>query len=189
MTSTARLFVGARLREAREARGHSTAELATKLRVTRQAVSQFEAGVAVPRPEIMHKIVSELRVQPHFFWRPDDEDHRSTVFYRSLAAATRTQRLSAERRYGWLRRITRWLRQFVELPRVSFPLPASSSDPSQITEEDIERVASEMRRFWGLGDGPIRNMTGLVESHGAIVSRIYLRSAHLGCLLGVAERR
>src|SRR5207302_8454019 len=40
--------------------------------------------------------------------------------------------------------------------------------------EEIERLASECRRAWGLGDGTIGNAVALLESKGVIVIRLNL---------------
>ena len=53
-------FVGARLREGREARGLTAIALSEILGVSRQAVSQYENSQQTPRPEIMLKIEQVL---------------------------------------------------------------------------------------------------------------------------------
>lgn len=48
-----RVTFGERLKAARETAGLSQAEVARKLGITRQAVGQWEAGVATPNPETL----------------------------------------------------------------------------------------------------------------------------------------
>jgi Zn-dependent peptidase ImmA (M78 family) len=46
----------------------------------------------------------------------------------------------------------------------------------------IEDIASEVRRFWGLGSNPIVNLVGLLEQHCTIISRDYMDAQSLDAL-------
>ncbi len=93
------------------------------------------------------------------------------VFYRSMSAATKAARERAERRYGWLRETVAWLRQSVEFQPVRLPLFDVPPDPAALDWGDIERLAVDTRRAFGLGDGPIGHVVLLLENHGCIVVR------------------
>jgi Zn-dependent peptidase ImmA (M78 family)/DNA-binding XRE family transcriptional regulator len=172
-------FVGQRLREAREARELTAVALADLIGVTRQAVSQYENGVQTPAPYVMRRITDVVRLPYHFFLAPPSQEERDVIFYRSLASATKASRLRAERRYGWLRNVTNYLREFVQLPDVEFPPCAFEADPRPISEADVEQAALDARRFWGLQDRSISNMVWLVENHGGLVGRMSLGSEKL----------
>jgi Zn-dependent peptidase ImmA (M78 family)/transcriptional regulator with XRE-family HTH domain len=164
-------FVGSRLREAREARALTMIALAELIGVTRQAVSQYERGDAFPSPTVMDRITNVLGIPLRFFLRPAAPVPQRVVFYRSLASATKTVRVRAERRYQWLREVVSYLRTFIELPAVNLPAFDVPEDPNYLTSDRIEELASETRRFWGLGDGPISNLVLLLENNGVVVSR------------------
>jgi Zn-dependent peptidase ImmA (M78 family)/transcriptional regulator with XRE-family HTH domain len=173
-------FVGGRLREAREARGLSQTALAEILGVTRAAVSQYEAGSATPRPEILERISQVLNFPPHFFSRPVPQRAAPAVFYRSMSSATKVARAKAERRFLWMADdFVPYLGQFVELPKVNFPDLPLPADLLVMSDNQIEDVAATVRRFWGLGEGPISNVVWLLENNGAIVTRGYLEVADL----------
>ena len=168
-------FVGARLREAREARGLTAVSLAELLGVSRQAVSQYESGAVTPHPLVMQRISRVLNLPPHFFWREVDPAARQFApFFRSMSAATRLARLRAERKLGWLHEIVTYVRRFVELPESNIPMISVPKDPTEITDDSIEQAATELRRQWGLGDGVVSNLVRLLERNGIIVSRIDL---------------
>lgn len=172
MNSGTPRFIGGRLREAREARGLTAISLAEILRVSRQAVSQYENGHQTPRPEVMERAIRSLNLAPDFFTRPImEQTHSRKVFYRSMSTATKMVRTRVERRYDWLTDIVKYLQRFVTFPQVVFPSFDTPADPSEISWEDIERWASDTRAFWGMGDGPISNVTWLLENKGAVVSR------------------
>jgi Zn-dependent peptidase ImmA (M78 family)/transcriptional regulator with XRE-family HTH domain len=164
-------FSGRRLLEAREARGISRTELAQRLGVSKQAVSQYEKDQRSPSGDVLFRMARNLSVPLHFFMERETARTTGTVFFRSMAAATKSARETAKRKYVWAKDLVGYLREFIEFPRVNFPSPAVPADPIALTDEDIERIATETRRFWGLGDGPISNVTWLLENNGAIVIR------------------
>lgn len=169
-------FVGERLRAAREARGISSASsLAGLLEVSRAAVSQYEANQQTPSPEVMRKICEKLNLPVQYFLRPLPTND-GVLFFRSLASATQMQRTKAKRKYEWLTEIVSFLRGYVQFPKVDFPSLKIPSDPLRMTDDDIEEAASELRKHWGLGSGPISNVAWLIENKGAVTIRLDLDS-------------
>lgn len=172
-------FVGARLREAREARGLTAVSLADLVGVTRGAISQYEHGPLSPSPDVMRRISEQLNLPVQFFLRRPLAVSQRTIFYRSMSAATKRARLRAERRYEWLCEIVSLLRRFVRFPEVTFPEFKLAPDPARITNDQIEDLAAETRRAWALGQGPISNITWLLENRGAVITRCELGAATL----------
>jgi Zn-dependent peptidase ImmA (M78 family)/DNA-binding XRE family transcriptional regulator len=166
-------FVGARLREAREARWLTATSLADLLGVTRSAVSQYENDVQSPRPDVMKRICDCLNLPLHFFLRPLEELPKPISFYRSMSAATKAARIRAERRREWLRDIVLFLTEYVVLPTLKFPMFDLPNDPKLISDHNIESIAAEARKFWKLSNAPISNVVRLLENNGAIVARDY----------------
>ena len=70
-----------RLREARILRGLSQSELATNLGVTKQAISQYENGIIVPKADVLSQIISELDMPVSFFSKPDDMKVLTSIFF------------------------------------------------------------------------------------------------------------
>lgn len=178
-------FIGDRLREAREARGISGIALADMLGVTRQAVSQYETGSATPAPDVLDRISRVLNIPERFFWRPIQRTPLGTIFYRSFAAATKTARTRAERRYGWLREIVYHLEEFIELPAPEFP--DAAANPLTLANRDIEKIAEEVRKEFGLGAAPVPNMVAVLENRGAVVSRFDIGAEALDAFSEWAE--
>jgi Zn-dependent peptidase ImmA (M78 family)/DNA-binding XRE family transcriptional regulator len=172
-------FVGRRLKLARDARGISAISLADLLGVSAQAISQYENGHNSPAPEVMKSICDVLNLPLHFFLKPPARSAPGVLFARSMHSATKEARTRAEGRYEWFREIVAYLRNFVAFSPVKFPDFDLSADPAGIAENDIERIAVEVRRQWGLGDGPISNVAWLLENNGAIIARHKLGSDKL----------
>ena len=163
-------FSGQRLQEAREARGLSAVTMAEILGVTRQLIYEYESDEVAPPPDKLYIIAAKLGVPVGFFVQQPRPSAETTVFYRSLASATKPARSKAEARLRWLGDIVEYLAAFVEFPLADFPdLPMSRRIPLPMSE--IEEAAKATRRHWALGDGPISNVVWLLESKGAVGTR------------------
>ena len=60
-----------RLRQAREQAGFTQQDLAKKLGVTKNAISNYENGVSSPKWEILVEIFDILHVDPNFLYQDD----------------------------------------------------------------------------------------------------------------------
>jgi Zn-dependent peptidase ImmA (M78 family)/DNA-binding XRE family transcriptional regulator len=174
-------FVGEKLKEARLARGLNGTALSDLLQVSRQSISKYENDLQAPSPEVMEEICNILKLPIDFFVskRKRTIDYSSPIFYRSLSSATKAERLRAESRYIWLQDIYSYLFRFVDFPRLNLPDYKLPNDPFLISNELIEEIAIKLRMFWGLGLGPISNITHLVENNGIIVGSYDLDTATL----------
>lgn len=172
-------FKPRKLVQVREARGFTQTALAESLRVTRAAVSQYENGQRSPSREVLVRLAYVLRVPTHYFVQDDVLEVSNTIFFRSMASATRQLRTQARRRFEWLVRIVRHLEQYIEFPTVQIPDLQVPTDPRTLVSEDIEELADATRVAMGLGTGPISNVTWLLENNGAIISCFGLSSRSL----------
>lgn len=167
-------FVSERLRQARLAKGYSSTELADALGVTRQAISRYELGLAVPSGEILGKIIEVLEFPLNFFSKPIHQisNGASVTFFRSLKSASRKSRESLIVRSGWIQEIYSYLDSFLDFPKVNFPELSIDKNIDNLEPEDIELIAMQIRNAWGLGLGPINNMVLLLEKNGALLTRM-----------------
>lgn len=163
-------FNGDRLREAREARGISPVALADMLGVTRQSINAYEQSRATPNPEKAAKAAELLNLPFAFFLEREPSEDPATIYWRSMAAATKTQRKRSRVRHDWTRKIVRFLSDYVEFPTLRLPPALVVEDPAEISDGQIEEAADRARSFLGLKQGAIENMTWLLENHGIIVS-------------------
>ena len=164
---TARLlFDGQRLAQARQFQGLLKGELATEIGVTPAAIGQFESAVARPSQATLGRLALALRVPVGYFsqgrrmFALREED----AHFRSLRSTSKRDRAQARSQVERLAEIVAAVEDRVRLPAVELP-----DIPVGTTPEDCARI---VRAAWGLGDGPIRNMVRLLESHGVIVARL-----------------
>lgn len=167
-------FSGARLAEAREARGLTQTALADLTGIKIQSISAYEQGRQSPSPEGLLSLAEKLNVPERSFLRPPSSHSIERIQYRSLSSATKMARTRAERKHGWLKEIAAYLREYVDFPVINLPQFSLPASPDQISARMIESIADECRVFWGLGFGPISDVVRLMENSGVIISRFYL---------------
>ena len=168
MSDAKRRFYPQRLTLARELRGISKTELAERIQKTAGAISHFEGGRSQPEPTTIGALSLALNVPQDFFYSPlraarlglDDCNFRSL---RSASQRERRQLLA----FGTLLSETEAvLSEHVELPEVNVETrPLGDS-------ESIEERATELRRAWGLGNGPVHEVSRLLEHNGIVVALI-----------------
>ena len=109
-------------------------------------------------------MASVLKMPVPFFLRPPSCPEADNLFYRSMSGATKTDRLKARRRYAWLKEITSYLRGYVRFPQVRVPQIDVPGELVAIDTHVIEDAADRTREEWGLGNGPISDVTLLLEN-------------------------
>ena len=167
-------FVSERLKEAREARGLTGVALAELVGVKRASMSLYELGKASPQFDVFLNLSRVLNVPSAFFLRPPTQIDTDSPFYRSMSAVTKSDRLKVRRKYTWLKEITSYLRGYVRFPYVALPQLDVPSEVAAIDANTITLAASQTRKCWGLKDGPISDVTLLLENNGVIVSKVAL---------------
>jgi Zn-dependent peptidase ImmA (M78 family)/DNA-binding XRE family transcriptional regulator len=163
-------FVGKRLREAREAYGFTASAMTEWLGVTRQAISQYENGSSSPSPEVLDIICSKFPLKRQFFFREPLNGDDCPIMYRSMTAATKFARSKAEQKFAWFKEVAIYLRRFVVFPTVNLPNIDAPADPRELSDDQIEDAAQLARRHWNLQDGPISNVSWLLENNGILIA-------------------
>ena len=163
-------FVPQRLREARLAQLWSLEDLAERVGVSRQAISQYEMGLSTPSPDVLGKLARALNRPISFFgWSTDAQDLGTSVTYYRKQKRVPLKYVGPVNVYlTWLYDISRRLEQWVDLPPVTIhPLELEETSLSQ---EALEAAAHATRDMMRLGAGPIAHITRLFEHHGILVA-------------------
>lgn len=169
--SVAYLFNPESLKVAREFRGLQKNELARMLELTPSAVTQFESGQARPNAQTVARISMALGFPPPFFAQynrlhavSSDQCH-----FRSLVSCSQMERRRMASAGTIIRKIVEFIDAHVNLPpeRITTNLIHKPK-----TAEEIESAATELRKNWGLGLGPIPNVVHLLESNGVLIFRL-----------------
>lgn len=172
-------FVPERLIEARAARGvASKSALARLLTMSASTVTRWEDGSSAPDAEALGKLAAALQVRREFFLRPVVAKDRP-LFHRSLMSTLIRDIEYQHSQMSWLQEISGILQHYVDFPAVDVPDVMSGANYRQLRDEDIERIALELRRHWKLGEGPCGDMVALLERIGVIVGAIEMGTAKL----------
>lgn len=160
-----------RIRNARMARGLTITDLAEQLFITKQALSQYELGHTSPSGEVFMKIVNTLRFPTGYFFKPLPSNRpKGTVFYRSLKSTAQRSRDIQVARLDMQEDIFNFTESYLDFPSVNLP-DFENIKLDNLQVEDIEVMATKLREHWGLGNGPISNITTLLENNGFIISK------------------
>ena len=142
-------FVPERLVEARAARRiQSQKALASLISVTPGSVSKWESGIHAPDAEALSVLADQLRVRREFFLRPVHRGERP-LFARSLSSTLVRDRDYQELQMHWLQEISAVVGHYVDFPAIDIPNMLKGTSYRQLRDDDIERIALELRQYWG----------------------------------------
>lgn len=155
-------FNPSRLTLARRRRGLTKTKLATLLGVEVRSITGYESDEYKPDRDRLTQLAEKLHFPVQFFFGDDlDEISPDIVSFRSMSKMTAGQRDTALGAGAIALLLNQWIEARFELPQAALP------DLSQ--EASPEAAADTLRRLWGLGELPIKNMIHLLEARGVRV--------------------
>ncbi len=179
------MFNSTRFALARKRRGMTKRGLAEQIEVSERSVSAYESGATIPEPETVNRISRALGFPEAFFFASNvDELKPDIASFRALTKMTAAQRTMALGAGSIALLLNEWIEQRFDLPQPNIPdfersgFKAGSSlhteswseegdsYPEAGKEHDPESYAEALRRYWGIGELPIKNMISLLESRG-----------------------
>lgn len=151
---------------ARESRGVSQDELATKTEISQGAISKAENDALSLSPEHVGKIANVLDYPASFFYEEGRLRDGASMCHYHLKRKTLPAKV--------LNRVNATM--FARVVNVRHMMNGLEIDgPRKFHAMDVDEygspaaVARALRTAWRLAEGPIADLTGLVESAGAIV--------------------
>jgi Zn-dependent peptidase ImmA (M78 family)/DNA-binding XRE family transcriptional regulator len=171
MTETP-VFNRSRLTLARKRRGMTMTKLASKIGVELRSVSGYESGEYCPDDSNLQRIARILEFPVAFFYGADlDEPTPDCASFRALKRMTAAQRDMALGSGALALLLNAWIERRFALPAPSLPDLGRERDP--------EAAAQQLRRLWGLGELPIKNVVHLLESKGIRVYSLAIDAAEV----------
>ena len=155
------MFVGKRLKQARELWGLTQAQLAKKIGVSQGAIAHFEGGFKEPSRESLLALAGSTRVPVSFFSKQLPEEFSlHSLLFRAHASMSRRKAVEASRHAELVYEMASHLRSQIEEPPPT--LPEFPNDP--------EFAAQQTRAALGLlPDSPVPNLLSIVEKSGVLV--------------------
>lgn len=171
MSRTSVNIIPSRLTEARQARAYNISQLSELVGVTRQAMSKYEQGTANPSERVLLALSEVLNFPFDFFYKKDTifSSQPSTAFFRSLKSSEANVRSMINVKCDWTNEVYEYLNQYLSLPILNLPI-LDFLLKNDLNEDTIESIALLLRKHWGIGDGPIDNLTYVMEKNGFIIS-------------------
>lgn len=166
-----------RLREARISCGKTIKEISEIIGVSSQVLSMYELGRCNLTAEIFYKLKNIYALPAKYYTKEYQEDVcRSQTFFRSFSTATKSKREIAFIQSGWfIKNIFLELEKKVKFPPVdNFFTRVKKSLAIEKERKDFDSLSKVIRREWGLGLGPINNLTRTLEKKGVIIVKLDL---------------
>ena len=176
-----RLLIPSKLRDGRKVARLSQEELGERIGVTRQAVSAYERGDKSPEPATFQKIAETLNQPVGFFTNPEGPSfgETSTKFYRKFGPETARRNEACAVLGDWFVQTTKYFDGFVNYPHTSIPEAGPQGGANRYTFEEINDIALNVRKAWGLGPGPISNVLALLETKGIVVCQYEMQGENV----------
>lgn len=161
---------------ARESRGLTQSQLASKASIPQSSISKFENGILELTGERLAKIAAALDYPVHFFFRSEQiYGFRSPCFYHRKRVSLPIHKLKEiQARMNVLRFQAMAILQGIEIETaIGFQrLDIDDYGPP-------DRIAALVRANWHLPLGPVRNLVHAVEAAGGLVVRASLGTRKL----------
>ncbi|MGN7300331.1 helix-turn-helix domain-containing protein [Ferdinandcohnia sp. SAFN-114] len=186
--SSLNIFSPKRLKEARMSRGMTITELAEKVGVTKQAISQYELGQSSPKAETLMYLVNTLDFPKVYFYGQDEEEATGNTFFRASSRTSQKLKEMQRIRVKWVAKIHSYLEQFIDFPKLNLPDTTRFED-NEWDILTIEELAILTRNYWGLGDKPISNMVNLLEKNGIVVTALEINDNKIDAFCQTREKR
>lgn len=162
--ANARKFNGERLRRARTYRGMTISELAERLSLNRQTITLYEDNrITTPDFNVISAISRTLEFPAEFFLEEDKVAViTGSTYFRALLTTNKMYRNEQIQKMEIIVRIFRFLKEYIEFPKLSLPESGDDTDP--------EKAAQILRKHWQLGDRPIDNIVYHAEQNGILMT-------------------
>lgn len=168
------------LKFARELSGINITELSEKMGVSRQAISNWENGNRSPNFVTMKRLANILDVPYRFLVSSREETSTDRLaLFRSRVAVPKRSKISFEHTLEIYGDVVIRVSRMVSWPTFSLnKLLTNYKSFRVIDNSEIEKKALEMRDFFNLSDGPILNMTAILERSG--INVVFVNRPGLG---------
>lgn len=177
--NNSRNIIPERLTEAREGKGMTKVELAQKLGLSRVSISQYENGISNPSVSSIISMADILEQEINYFYKMPSRLYTvsSPVTFRKLSATAAKSRRIAKVKMVYANDLLENIYNFIEQQPMTVPTENSVANESELLElsdDEIEAIALNVRKKWGVEGRPINNLAFLLENQGIVNFHITL---------------
>ncbi|HSQ89183.1 XRE family transcriptional regulator [Romboutsia sp.] len=162
--SRKKIFNGKKLKTARMYRGKTIDVLAQETKINKKDILAFEEDKYKPVVENEMKLSNALKFPREYFFENDNiKVVIENTHIRPESPIPRVEEISYKEKLVMTHKLISFIERYIKFPEMKLPDNLTKYD-------DMEELATKVRRFWGLGDGPIGNMVTLLEVNGISIS-------------------
>lgn len=161
---------GGKIKELRLKKGYSIQVLADLVGVSKPAIQQYEEDTINPSNKVLKGIADALGVGVWYFFASKSKDVKLIEFRdgHTLLDEELEKNIIQEE-------VKEHAKKYIEImtlmgERLAFDNPVSDMEIRNF--QDVEKAAKKLRKKWRLGDAPIDDVTGLLESKGFLIITI-----------------
>lgn len=147
---------------ARESRGLSQSELSKRLNISQGKLSKAEKGEQSINDTTLLELAKKLRYPEQFFYQQTPSSPVSHYYYRKRITISKKVMAKMESTIKIFRNNIDSLMDSIELPDFNIP----TFDP---TDDIPEEIARKTRYLLKIPDGPIGNLTNILERNGLLI--------------------
>lgn len=160
-----------RLVEARAYSKLTCEELAERIGVKKQAISQFENGKNNPEYDTVKNISDALGFPVEFFFEKPSRVLVGNTFFRAQFTSSKRDLNSQQIKARYVAHLHYTLSRYVDFQQLNLPEFEENTTPRD--------AAKRLRDFWGLDNEPIADIINLMERNGIIMSEFATDSAKI----------
>ena len=162
--SRKQIFSGKRLKTARMYRGKTIEMLASEASINKKDILAFEEDKYKPVAENVMKLSNTLKFPKEYFFQNDDiRVMVESTHIKPESRIPRVEEISYKEKLVMTHKLISVIENYIKFPEMKIADNLTQYD-------DMDELATKVRRAWGLGDGPIGNMLSLLEVNGIAIS-------------------
>ncbi len=165
---------------------YSLEDVALKLGKSRQYIHKLETGQSYPTDDLLNSLCKLFKVKPNFFYQIHPPLQEDQIHFRSLKNSRQFAKQVVIARAEQLNRLIRFIENNVNLPE--YAITAEEVDHTVLTGNEIEIIAFNFRKKFGLDYAPIQNLTELCEDLGVIITDFNTISSEVDALSLICQR-
>lgn len=161
------IFNGLELKMLRFFNEMSLEDVAARTAKSKQYIHKLETGQTHPTEDLINELAQLFKVKPEIFFTLKPVIQEEQVHFRSQRNSRKMAKQIVIARADYMVRLVDYIETKLRLPAFNV---RTYEETHTYTGDDVERVAEECRKEWGLGLGPISNMSRFCENRGIVIT-------------------
>jgi len=165
MSDNSAAFHGERLKSARYFNKMSISDLAKRVNISKQAISQYETNKNKPKINVLINLSSVLGFPSEYFYNQYKKPVISgQLFFLDEDEVTNRERLALTERIQLFAAVFNTISEYIEFP------PLCLYELKKNNRLKADSIAQNLRNIWRLGNQPILNLIDVLERNGIVVA-------------------